>query len=220
MAKVLNTKCLTCKSITNQKVIFSKVELPDNNDEDEDGADNPYEITNEYMIIQCAGCNTISFLERMSIQDTQNMTTLPDVIDTNYPEKGIHIYNFLSEEEQESLPKILRKLYDEVKVAFENDAEILSGLGLRTLTEAICIEQKVTGNNLQTKIVSLKDQGLISVNEVPILDKLRVIGNFAAHEIKGLPLDILSYALDIINHVLKSIYILPKINKKINVGKF
>jgi hypothetical protein len=85
------------------------------------------------------------------------------------------------------------------------------------LLEAICMEQKVIGNNLQQKILALRDRGLISANEIPILDKLRLIGNVAVHQTKGLRLNILSYALDIINHVLKSIYILPRINKKIKL---
>ena len=86
-------------------------------------------------------------------------------------------------------------------------------MGLRMLVEAICLEQKIPGLNLQSKIRKLHELGMISKNELPILDKLRLIGNDSAHKIKSFSIDKLSYALDIINHIIKSIYVLPKINK-------
>lgn len=86
---------------------------------------------------------------------------------------------------------------------------------MRTLVEAICIHQNIEGKNLKDKIENLHKAGLISTSEAPILDKLRLIGNVSAHQIKKLNINKLEYALDIINHVLKSIYILPKINRKL-----
>ena len=115
------------------------------------------------------------------------------------------------------MPKLLNDLYEEVEGAFKENSNILAGVGLRMLVEALCLEQKIKGRNLQEKIKNLHTSGLISANEVPILDKLRLIGNFSAHEIKGLSISKLEYALDIVNHVLKSIYILPKINKKLRL---
>ena len=215
MPKTITTKCLICQSDTNQKVLFSKIVI-EHQDDDAYKDSETTEDTN-YMTIQCAGCNTISFVKRMTVKDNKDENDSHFSIDENYPETNGEFYNFLTDDEKRMLPKLLYKLYDEVISAFDTDSEILAGLGLRTLVEAICIEQKISGANLQKKIINLKEQGLISNNETPILDKLRLIGNFAAHEIKGLPLDILSYALDIVNHVLKSIYILPKINRKIKI---
>lgn len=65
------------------------------------------------------------------------------------------------------------------------------------------------------KIKKLSEEGLISTNEHPILDKLRLIGNASAHSIKSIDIEYLEYALEIVNHIIKSIYILPNIDKKL-----
>lgn len=215
MRKIISTDCIPCNSRTNQKVLFCKPVTIIDEDSDNDG-EFATKTLNEYMVIQCAGCNTITFLERITFIEPNEPGTDPMTVDMNYPE-DYPGYNFLQEDDLEYLPRILRNLYYEVIAAFKNDSEVLSGMGLRTLVEAICMQQNADGRNLQNKIIALKQKGLLSEHELPILDKLRLIGNVAAHQIKGLPLRQLSYALDIVNHVLKSIYILPQINKQIRI---
>lgn len=216
MIKLANTDCQRCEGSTTQKIHFCKTKIVKDEDIENDGLFKS-KTKYEYMVIQCTSCNTISFLERVTFVEPNEFGQPPMIIESHYPDYSDTGYNFLNEEELHCLPKTLATLYDEVVSVFKSNSEILSGIGLRMLVEAICIEQKVEGSNLQKKIVSLREKGLISANEVPILDKLRLIGNVAAHEIKGMSLNVLSYALDIINHVLKSIYILPKINRKIKI---
>ena len=98
-----------------------------------------------------------------------------------------------------------------------NESNILAGVGLRMLVEGICLERKIAGKNLLEKIKNLHSANWLSANEVPILDKLRQIGNFSAHSIKGFSTTDLQYALEIVNHVLKTIYILPLINKRLKI---
>jgi hypothetical protein len=135
----------------------------------------------------------------------------------NYPDDQVLDYNFLPDEHIAVLPKTVKRLYDEVISAFESDSPILSGVGLRALVEAICIHQSIPGDNLLKKIIKLQHEGFISKTELPILDKLRIIGNDSAHKMKGLPMKKLELALGIVNHVLTSIYYLPRINKALKV---
>jgi hypothetical protein len=172
-----------------------------------------------YMVIQCRGCHTISFLLRESIDDLDENGKII-FIDSHYPDSSTNIinhYNFLNSEDIYLLPKKLISLYEEVQQAFKNESNVLAGIGIRTLVESICIHQKMIGRNLQDKIKNLLAAGLISSSELPILDKLRIIGNQSTHEIKPFSLDKLNYALDIVNHILKSIYILPKLNRKLKI---
>ena len=92
------------------------------------------------------------------------------------------------------LPAKIRSLYDELTYTLEVEARISAGMILRTIVKAICLNQGVNGNNLQEKIRNMQVNGLISKNELPILDKLRTIGNLSIHEIKSFPLEKLSYA--------------------------
>lgn len=211
--KTITTQCGECDRTTNQKILFSKKVKEAN----------PYEEDDieyfEYMVIECAGCGTVSFLRRQPIEDPQENGKII-FIEDHYPQDILNHYpefNFLRDEDQYELPNALYDLYEEVKNAFESDSNILAGVGLRTLVEAMCLQQKILGKNLQEKIKNLHAAGLISSAELPILDKLRMIGNMSTHEIKAIPLDKLDYALEIVNHVLRSIYILPKVNKKLKL---
>jgi hypothetical protein len=209
--KIINTQCSTCDRKTNQHILFLKREKKKNEHNEKE-----IEIV-DYLTIECAGCKTVSFLHRELYEDINGEEGF---IDNHYPNNSNYHwgeFNFLSDEDQDELPTPLYNLYEEVKLAFENDSNILAGIGLRTLVEAVCLHQKIAGKNLQDKIKNLQTQGLISSAELPILDKLRLIGNMSTHQVKAIPLDKLNYALDIINHVLKSIYVLPKINRKLKI---
>lgn len=83
------------------------------------------------------------------------------------------------------------------------------------LIEAICLDQNIVGKNLPAKIVKLYDAGFISKNDIPKLNILRDMGNVSAHEIRAFSMKDLSDALDIIDHILKGIYVMPERQKKL-----
>jgi len=214
--KTINTHCNDCSKTTNHNVLFYKREIT----VDDFFRKNSrfYKSYKDYMAVQCCGCNELSFLIRNLDMSNSGIYNGLDYFDENFPSNEYELdVSTLNEDEVEVLPKILRQLYEEVEGAFFEESAILAGVGLRMLVEAICLQQKIPGNNLQSQIPKLHAAGLISANEIPILDKLRKIGNISVHEIKGFSIDKLQYALDIINHVLRSIYILPKINKRLKI---
>ena len=214
--KTVNTHCNDCKKMTNHAVLFYKRVTTVNDNLEKNSPF--YKSHEDYMTVQCCGCNELSFLMRCLETSATGTKNANDYLDYNYPSKEYELYiTVLNDEEQAALPKILRQLYEEVEGAFKQQSAILAGVGLRMLVEAICLEQKIPGNNLYIQIPKLHTAGLISANEIPILDKLRKIGNISVHEIKGFSIDNLQYALDIINHVLKSVYFLPKINKRLKI---
>lgn len=204
MTKTVLTYCNECDGDKNHKKLFSKTVK---------GYSKSIE---EFSVVECMGCNSISFLQ------TIKLTKRSKPMHFNYPDDenaNPKYYNFLSEQHVAIFPKAIRKLYDELVPAFEASSTILLGIGLRALVEAICIDQSIPGTNLFRKIEKLHHEGFISKSELPILDKLRIIGNDSAHKIKGLSMYKLELALGIVNHVLTSIYILPVINKKLDVNK-
>lgn len=193
--------CSACGNDTNQSILFLKKIKTPNSDHKED-----------FCVIECKGCSTTSFLHTIHIPGTDPFYSV-------YPDNEVYSssYTFLPDEDTDELPKVIRELYDEVRESFTNDSAILAGIGLRTLVEAVCINQRIVGSNLQQKIKGLQQKGLISKSEEPILDKLRLIGNSSAHKMKKLSMNKLEYALGIVNHVLRSIYVLPKLNKKLKL---
>ena len=216
MNKRITTYCNRCSEETNHSCLYSK-KVSVTFESDDKRHPNIVE-RKDYMVVQCKGCNYLSFLLRESESLYEGSDDGPQFIEYNYPEEvSDNDLRFLSFAEQDSLPSQLRELYEELRIAFESDANKLAGVGLRMLVEAVCIEEGIQGQNLKLRIEKLHDVGLISKNEIPILDKLREGGNASVHGIKSFSIDKLEYALDILNHVLKSIYILPKINRKLKL---
>lgn len=212
METKIKTHCNVCSGETNHQVLFFKSVATEEVDLDS----KKLELTKceqDYCIVECLGCDSLSFLIVTRFDGkAPKFENLPESYD-DYDS----LLGTLSDDDINELPKVIRGLYNEVEEAINNYSLVLTGIGLRTLVEAVCIDQNIKGSNLQEKIKELQSQGLISKSEEPILDKLRQIGNVSAHEIKSLPLNKLEYALGIINHILRSIYVLPKLNQRLNI---
>ena len=130
-------------------------------------------------------------------------------------ERWFEDYEFLNDQDIEELPAMIHDLYEELMEAMQHQSSLLAGVGLRMLIEAVCIEQKIPGRNLNLKIKNLLERGLISKNEFEVLNKLREIGNVSAHQIKGPSDSLLDAALFAINHLLRSIYVVHKRTKRL-----
>lgn len=171
----------------------------------------------EHCTIQCQGCDTISYLTySMSpgFQETEFKSEFPEQDHSPFGD-----YEYLSDDECYALPTFIYNLYKEVIVALENDAPILAGIGMRTLVEAVCLHQEISGKDLNTKINNLQVKGFISVKDLPLIHKLRMVGNVSAHQVKKFTDSQLDYALKAVNHLLKCVYYMPKVNDKIKEPK-
>lgn len=145
--KDIKTHCVTCERDTTQKVLFLKKVK----NVDEFDASQIEQLG--YMTIECAGCKSVSFLIRETIEDLERPGKMTH-IDSNYPEEENDLYPefyFIDEEDQHCFPSSIFKLYEEIKSAFESGSNIAAGVCLRTLVEAVCKQQNVTGRNLQEK---------------------------------------------------------------------
>jgi len=210
MAREVQTFCGICELDTFQTALYTK-KVP--------GKNEYYDDSQYYMVLQCNGCREVSFLLRTANPNAIDEDDEP-FFDRNYSgeyDPDDEDFNFLRDEDYDRLPSKIRGLYDELMYNLDAEARISAGIILRTIVEAICLNQAVPGNNLFQKIRNMHAGGLISKNELPILDKLREIGNLSTHEIKSLPLEKLAYAVDIVNHVLISVFVLPKINKRLKI---
>lgn len=200
--------CVDCDRVTKHAIIFT-YDFEEEVDLKSHGMKSNLFLDHEFMIIQCGGCDNVSFVDAIPV--------IGDVHQYPEPVKKDLQGLFLQSHELKKVPKEISGLYEEVSITLRHSASILAGIGLRTLVEAICLQQKIEGYNLQIKIKELLTHGLISKQEEPILDKLRTIGNAAAHKIKAVDADSLRHALLIVNHILRSIYILPGLGGKIKI---
>ena len=113
------------------------------------------------------------------------------------------------------LPPKLRQVYEETRSALTAELAVLPGIGIRAIVETVCNENRAPGRNLFQKITGLIQVGLISVKEAEILHDLRFMGNEAAHNVKAHRQGELNLAFDVVEHLLKTVYLLPQQTKRL-----
>lgn len=101
------------------------------------------------------------------------------------------------------------RIYTETIIAFNAGALTLAGGGLRAIVEAICIDRKVSGHNLQMKIDDLAAKGLLAKPQADLLHEERYIGNAALHEILPPAKQEIEDGLVIVEGLINTIYVLP-----------
>ncbi len=166
-----------------------------------------------YEIIQCLGCESISFKKTHQNSEDEIHWDGPDGYESAYrvqtdfypnPEKGRG-----SVEDERLLPTKLQLIYKESLGALNANHRVLAGIGIRAIVETICKDKEANGNNLVEKINSLVSLGVLTRDGADILHKLRTLGNDAAHEVTPHDNVQLGLAFDVIDHLLTGVYILP-----------
>lgn len=166
----------------------------------------------DHQIVQCQGCKSISY--RMESSNSEDC----------YPNKFGDLEYAISQklypprlegrrglgDDTVYLPARIRTVYDETLTALSVQAPILAAIGLRSLVEAVCEEREAKGADLFKRIDNLIEQRVLTPAGAAILHKIRALGNAAAHEAKPHSERQLALAMDIVEHLLKDVYILPK----------
>lgn len=192
--------CGSCKKMTNHAVLAQYKTSGDVYDGD-------IQWWETYQIIQCLGCDDISFRDSSTCTEDYEPRT-GKLIETVhlYPDR---ISGREPIEDYEEFPSKTKRVYLETLKALNYQTPILAAIGLRALIESICLEQKTKSKNLSKGIDELADMGLLSKKQAEFLHNHRFMGNAAAHEIVAPKPQHLVAALDIAETLLKTIYILP-----------
>jgi hypothetical protein len=198
--------CRKCSGKTAHNVIASV----DQSGYDEDSG---VHWEQHYQIVRCLGCKTVSFRDASSNSD--------DFVQTGRDEWETRIFEKLYPSRVESrkdlgrdvihLPAEVRTIYAETVQALNGDSPVLAGIGLRALVESVCKERNASGKDLFAKINDLAAQQVLTPAGAQILHKIRTLGNKAAHEVKPHTERQLALALNVVEHLLKDVYILPKL---------
>ena len=206
MNNSIKIKCKSCQIETNHLVLF---------EHEENGTHGEVvDWRSRYQTVKCLGCDRVAFRELY--EDDSNYdheTGENDTVETIYPnpneKKVIEGY--------EEFPSKTAAIYCETIKALSGNMRLLAALGLRTIVESICIDKKIEGANLEVRINKLVETGLLSSKQAGFLHAQRYLGNTAAHEIKLPKANELYAAFDIVETMLKTIYILPSIHDNITV---
>ncbi len=197
--------CGTCNAETCHSVLA-------NVSQSDSSPDGEIQVWNEYLTIQCQGCKTVSYCHEYSCSEDYDFNEETQQMENSTTQK-LYPSRLLGRQELESLydlPHGLYRIYKETHAAICNKLNILAGIGIRALVEAICNEKAAPGGNLAARIDGLVTLGLITADGAKILHSIRIMGNKAAHEAKANGEAELGIALDVVEHLLRAVYILPK----------
>lgn len=218
---IFKVLCSQCKNITNHKVI-SSVRLS-GSDDSEYFDDYVFSWNSDYQIIQCQGCEEISF--RQADTNSEEYDAEGSIVtELIFPKRGKNSWNlkaFLN------IPYDLRRLYRETIDCYNNENLTLCGAGVRGIVEGICNKNDIkdgeveftnkNGNlvkkrfdNLQGKINGLYEKGKLTKDSAKILHEHRYLGNSSIHDLAIPTKEELGLALEIIEHVFDTIYEIPE----------
>lgn len=199
---VVKTDCRTCKRITRNEVLCEHV-----NETDPDG----YHEKDAWQIVRCLGCHTTGFRHRNDdyeqvwedsvgeVRHTVTTVVYPRVVRNHAGLKGTAW-----------IPELIRQVYRQTLSAYSDTAYVLASIGLRATIEAVCNQLEISGNNLEKRIDQLYKNGHVSNSDKKRLHAIRFLGNDAAHEVKQPKESDLRVALEIVEHLLNSVFILEK----------
>ena len=198
-------ECRQCCRETNHKIISSYVE----EGADERDSRNHYYWTSSSQIIQCVGCDLVSFRTIAT-----NSEDFEYEVDGRYPYETVKFYpgrsTGLKGIDRNFVPYRIAQLYQEAKTAVENDLSIIGGIGVRAILDAVCKEVNAAGENLYQQIDDLHKKSLITKEGAAALHKIRLLGNKAAHEAEAHSRDQLLLALEIVEYILTGTYVMPE----------
>lgn len=167
---------------------------------------------NIYEIIKCLGCDNISF--RTCSSDSEDYSEDPVTgeytrteVENIYPKR---LAGRKSMEGEYFLPAKIKEIYNETHSALLSKLDILASVGIRTLIEAVCLEEKAEGKDLQTKINNLVTKNVLTNKSAEILHKTRFLGNKSAHEITAPSNEELLVTFEIAENLLRNLYVIPK----------
>ncbi len=200
----INAFCPNCGSETHHEIL-KKYEQTQPHD---------YEchVESDYCIIKCCGCDNVSFLyifkdyEDIFVDDT----TGNEVCRTEREQYPRFVNGYRGFKEKGYFPEIIQKIYDETLDALKNENLILTGIGLRAIIEAVTKNEKIEGKNLSVRINNLFRKGFLSKKDADRLHAVRFLGNDSAHEIVAYDKSKVILCFEIIENVLKSLYVLDK----------
>jgi len=225
--------CRTCKLDTNHQILKKHTVH-----EDIDEQFNFY-ITEDYMICQCMGCETVNFVQEY---DDPNMHFYHpeekewiDMEDIKvYPPKPLtDKYENYPMKDYDHLPKLLKTLYRQVVANFEMKHYLLAAAGLRMIIEGLCNEllikegfliddetgekkvsrktgKVVISDSLEGRINGLSEAGVLTRKASKTLHIIRNVGNQTVHELKDPKRSVILSGLEIIEHTFYDVYELEK----------
>ena len=199
--------CNECHNITRHAAVRDPFE------EDKENGD-----VISWQIVQCAGCESITFYLKRRCEEDQDLSD-----EHTYPPR-----QYRTPRHFVNAPAKLDELYVETVQAYNNLSLLFCAGGLRALVEGICDNQNVTNgprrneetgeyvvkrdgtflvsNTLDCKIEGLAQKGILTARAAKTLHEHRYLGNKALHALEKPTREMLDVAINLIEFIMQDLY--------------
>ncbi len=201
-SSTIKNYCIKCLNETNQKILFKEEESHEYPEED------TY-FSYTYYVLKCAGCEKVTY--RTDYDDKDNIDYDEHGTMSNYTEIKTFpptIKNHRPLDHTYLLPGKIKTLYQECTNCIAANSKIMAAAAFRAIVEGVCAEESVKGKDLKAKITALAKDGLISKKDATRLHSIRFMGNDALHKIEPANDEKILLVLQIVEHLLSSLYII------------
>lgn len=225
--------CHACKIRTNHSYIQKYTDEGHNVGEDH------FSWKDEYYIIKCLGCDSISFFREYGDEEMINYNSFGELEYYTdkyvYPEEPVTVdsektYKYDSQNFK-TAPEVIQELYKQVVSCFELQHYLLAAVGLRMIIEGFCNDQEIkdgikytkAGNerldeksdirrfsDLEGRINGMEEKKLITPINTKILHQIRHLGNATAHELEVPKRSMILNGIKIIENLIVNVYVYKK----------
>jgi hypothetical protein len=166
----------------------------------------------QYEIVQCQGCESVSFRQDSQNTESYSISDSDQMVLDHHEELFPHRLGGRKElPDLQYLPAAIQTVYRETHAAHASQLRLLAGIGIRALVEAVCKEKGTAGRTLEDRVGNLVTAGLLTPAGAQILQGTKLFGAKNTHEQQPLAMDLLSAAMEVVEHLLRSVYVLPRI---------
>lgn len=205
--------CLKCKIEINHEIL---VNIRKHIIYDEENYIRVYEFL---KILKCINCYEISFQHKLMNPDDATVVgeniygeaVYEEYADIRtYPMRDIETIS--SKSFEKILPEEIYNIYEEVVFSLNNKMPLLTGLGLRMLLEQI-IKYFGKSDDLGIILNQFEKEGFISTKQRSLLDKIRYLGNDAAHRADSQSRKDLILHLKVLENLIQQLFVYYRIGE-------
>jgi Domain of unknown function (DUF4145) len=206
--QAFNVPCQICSGKP-KHIVLCSVDI--NGSESMGNHDNFYWRESD-QIIQCQGCEKVSFRAITSNSEDydcdEDGNTIEAQIESLFPPRLANLKS-IPVDDSWAIDSKVRSIYLETMGALHSGSPLLAAIGLRAIVEAVCKSQDAQGNDLLKKIDDLVAKGVLTPSGAAVLHKIRALGNKAAHEVLPHTEKQLAVAMAVVENLLQTVYIIP-----------
>ncbi len=202
-------QCRSCKRITNHILLYQNAWSEQHSD-----------FLNYWLSInqlfQCLGCNAVCLSISGCFDADRDSETGDYIVEESFFPDPHQMREELRSWVE--IPKKIRSIYGETIKAVNTRLPLLASVGVGSIIEAICNDKDIRGS-LKTQIDALVENGLVTQDGAKLLHIAREYRNMSAHEHEPMSERQLQLCMDVIDGMLRNIYIFPQEFELFNAGK-